>query len=218
MKYKNLLEQYGGLALEKQNSLFELIGESDWNVDLDTGLLTFSNGEEFPIQILGSYGYNAETWLWQWANDNSMNEGSVLSDAMKLKGYGEKNDIEQFVTAEFNCTTTEIHLLGIIASGMLGRSAYYCGDYGNGIALMTIQSDKIDKVEYNEVERITSTFTSLISVCEMNHRKAFSNYVQAKGYSLTQENNKIISSKGESKITASFDELNRLTDLNTTIK
>lgn len=218
MEYKKLLEQYGGIGFEKQNSLFELIGESDWNVDLDTGILTFSNGEKFPIQILGSYGYNAETWLWQWANENSTNEGAVLSDAIKLKEYGNKNSIEQFVTAEFNCTTTEVHLLGIIASGILKSSAYYCGDYGDGIALMTIKSDKVDKVAFNEVQRIVSTFSSLISVCEMNHRETFANYLHAKGYSLTLNNEKTIASKGENEIIASFDEFNRLTDINTTIK
>lgn len=218
MTYKALLEQHGGVGFEKQHSLFELIGESDWGVDLDTEFLTFSNGEEFKIQVLGSYGYNAETWLWQWANTESGGGESVYQDALKLKELGEKEGIELFTTAEFKCTTTEVHLLGIIASSILGSSAYYCGDYGNGIALMTIKSDKIDNVEYNEQLRIAETFPSLISITEMDHKVAFTNYLKAKGYSLEEKGNDIVASKEGKSMTATFDNLNRLANLSQTIK
>ncbi len=218
MKYKALLEQHGGIGFEKQHSLFELIGESDWSVDLDTELLTFSNGEEFKIQVLGSYGYNAETWLWQWANTQSGGEESVYQDALKLKALGEKEGIDLFTTAEFKCNTTEVHLLGVISSSILGSSAYYCGDYGDGIALMTIKSDKIDNVEYVELLRIAETFSSLISIREMNHKEAFINYMVAKKYEHSLHSNSITASKGDKSITATFDELDRLTDLKTNIK
>lgn len=218
MEYKKLLEQHGGLGFEKQNSLFEIIGDSDWGVDLDTGILSFSNGEKFEIQILGSYGYNAESWLWEWANIENDTPKKVLQDALKLKEWGEENSSELLTTPEFKCNTTEIHFIGIIASSILGSSAYYCGDYGQGIALMTISSKKIDELEYNEEARIANTFPSLISLCEMNHKEAFSNYLVGKGYSLKEENNTITASKEHKLMTAAFDELNRLKDLNTTIK
>lgn len=215
MEYKKYLEQYGGIGLEKQNLLFELIGESDWRVDLETGILSFSNGEVFNIQILGSYGYNAETWLWEWANSGNETPNNVLSSVLKLKALGEKADIEFFITPEFKCQAKDLHFIGIIATAMLGESAYFCGDYGSGIALMIISSEKIDQMKHEEDVKIVANFSSLISIVEIDHREAFKNYMLAKGYSLQEEHHRIVASKSERIITASFDQFHRVADLRT---
>ena len=47
--FKVLLSKYGALALDKQENLSELIGETEGELDIEKGLLTFGD-IEFPVQ------------------------------------------------------------------------------------------------------------------------------------------------------------------------
>ena len=213
INYGKLLEQYGGVGLDKQHSLAEIIGDNNWNIDVDKGTISFGHDLEFPMQILGTYSHSSETWLWAWANEGSNLPSELLQQADALKKYGEENNLDFLTTDQFKAEATDSHAIGIIASGMFNSSAYYCGDFGDGIIAVTIDSEKIDSFEFNEQLRILSVFPNLISIFIVDHQKALYNYLQAKGYSITKEENSIIAKKNEEIISAEFDEMGRLTKI-----
>lgn len=68
---QELLERYGGIALEKQLAISDRIAELDWNVDMSAGTATFGNDLTLPIQMLGSVSHQSNTWLWAWANNQA---------------------------------------------------------------------------------------------------------------------------------------------------
>ena len=90
---QELLECYGAIALEKQLPFYnDVVQDRGWGVDMDRGTITFGDDYEFPMQILGTFSFSSQTWLWAWANEASQIPKNLLKDSLELKKYGEKPD------------------------------------------------------------------------------------------------------------------------------
>lgn len=210
---QELTEQYAALGLDKQRNLYDVIGDNSWNADLTKGEISFGNDLAFPIQVLGTFSHSSETWLWGWANTNSNIPQPLLEQALQLKAHGEQYDIPLFKNSTFDAAKNDLHLIGMIASGVFNSSAYYLADYGQGVLLVTLKSAAIDKADKSDAPRVSTVFPEAISFFEMNHRNAFKNYVERKGYSVNTQSNQVIAEKNGAKITATFDEQGRLINL-----
>lgn len=217
INYDTLFEQYAGIGFEKQYSLSEIIGDGDWNLDLDKGIITFGS-IEMPVQILGTYSNHSATWLWGWANEASNIPEKLLRQVNELKKLGEDYNIEFLTKDEYKIEPTDVHALGIIASGRFGCSAYYAGDFGDGIVLVTLESPSIDNVKYNEQARILDVFPQIISIFGINHKRTLKNYLENKGYITEESKDLIKATKNNNTIIASFDESERLIKINGEIK
>lgn len=218
MNYDTLLEEYAGVAFEKQYNLAEIIGNNDWQIDMNTGMISFGENHSFPMQILGSYAFDSETWLWAWANEASNIPENLLIEANELKKLGEDRNIEFLTMPEYKMESTDVHSLGLIASGKFGSSAYYAGNYGSGILLVTLKSEDVDNIPYNEQARILTVFSEIIKIFAVNHKRALKNYLEAKGYAIQENGNKYEATKEDKTINAEFDEKDRLVNLNSNLK
>lgn len=58
--FKVILSKYGALALDKQENLSELIGDLEGQLDIENGVLTFSDDISFDVQILGFFNEEAK--------------------------------------------------------------------------------------------------------------------------------------------------------------
>lgn len=210
---QELLERYAALAYDKQNDLYEVIGDNSWNADMDAGTISFGPELVFPLQVLGTFSHSSETWRWAWANAQSNLPDHLLSQARQLQAYGEVHGIELLTAGEFDATETDLHVIGSIASGMFGASAYYLADYGQGTMVLTVESAQIDQVPKNDFARIPSVFAQAISVFELRHRPAFIQYVTRKGYPVTETADSVSAAVASGTLTATFDDLGRLTKL-----
>ncbi len=216
---KEFLERFGGIVLDRQLTFGEII-ETDtnsWNVDMEKEEISFSASLVFSMQALGTISHSSQSWLWAWANVKSGFSESVTKQSLQLKKYGEDNQIDILRNSTFAFTKDELHLIGIIASGLFNSSAYYIADYGQGAMVLTVKSDEVDKVFNNNPLshlRIFSVFPQLISQFDMNHKLALINYLRAKGYSISEEQNNIVGTKGADSVIAEFDSSSRLIELN----
>lgn len=214
LNYDSLLEKNGAIALEKQYSFSELIGDRNWSIDIAEQKITFGDDIQMDMQLLGSYSYKLGTWLWVWANEQANYPQEVMQSALKLKALGEKYNIDNLIKPEYEIDPIDVHALGILASGELGASAYYAADYGDGIALVLINSPQLNKMEYNEEARMLRVFSQLIQTFSVNHKRAFIHYLEQKGYEYSEQGNQIIANKEDQVIEAKFDEQQRLITLN----
>lgn len=217
INYDTLFEKYAGIGFEKQFSLADIIGDRPWNLDIEKGIISFGDDIAMPVQILGTYSHQANTWMWAWANTSLGIPDSLLREANELKKLGENHNVEFLIKEEYKIEPTDVHALGIIASGMFESSAYYAGDFGDGIVLLTLKDELIDKIEYDEITRMTTTFPQIISTFGINHRRTFINYAKAKGFEIIEEDNNILARKGQKEVAAIFDEQNRLINLKSEI-
>ena len=211
---QELIERFGGYSFDKQLDLSEIIGSNNWNVDMTKGEISFGADLVFPIQVLGTFSHSSQTWLWAWANTQSGLSEKITTQARELKKYGEDNQIDLLKNSEFDANNDDLHLVGLIASGMFDASGYYIADYGQGAMVVTIKSDKVDKLRKHDHHRILTVFPQLISQFEMNHRTALSNYLAAKGYIISDTGDKLLATKNADSIRAEFDEFSRLKKLN----
>ena len=214
---QELLEAFAGIAFQKQHNLAEIIGNNDWNADLTSGIVTFGDFEA-PIQILGTYSYESETWLWAWANTQSELSAEITQQANALKIFGEKQNIDFLQNAQLDFDNeVDLHIIGTIASGMFDSSAYYTADYGDGILVFTIDSQTIDNVPHDEHLRMASVIPQIISMYELNHRSAIQKYLEVLGYEITANTATLTATltatKNDKKIEIDFDELGRMTNL-----
>ncbi|MBL1408287.1 DUF6882 domain-containing protein [Sphingobacterium faecale] len=210
---EGLLEQYGGIALEKQLDFGELMGDNNWNVDMTAGTISFCDSLSFPLQVLGTFSHSSETWLWAWANQQSDLPDSIQQNALQLKKYGEDNEIDLLRNPRFDFSTNELHLLGIIATGLCHADAYYIADYGQGAMLLTITDSRIKQVRHDTHDRLRFVFPQLISQFEMNHQNALRSYLRTKGYTVEETKTTLTATKDSDIIQAEFDDLSRLTNL-----
>lgn len=211
---QELIEQFGGNAFDKQIDLGEAIGNNNWNVDMTKGEISFGPNLIFPIQVLGTFSHSSQTWLWAWANTKSDLPENLMQQAQQLKKYGDENEIDLLTINQFDAINADLHLIGSVASGMFNTSGYYIADYGEGAMVVTIQSEKVDKIRQHNHHRILTVFPQLISLFEMNHNLALTNYLTAKGYHISENDAKLVATKNGQTITAEFDELSRLIKLN----
>jgi len=208
-----LLERYAAIAYDKQNDLYEVIGDNSWNADVTAGTISFGPELVFPMQILGTFSHASETWLWAWANAESNLPPQLLSQAEQLRSYGEQHGIELLTAGGFDATDKDLHLIGCIASGMFAASGYYLANYGQGTMVVTVKSELIDQVSKNDFVRIAHVFPQVISVFEMRHRPAFIQYVGQKGYPVTETADAVSVAADSGTLTATFDHLGRLANL-----
>ncbi len=213
-----MIEQNAGLSFEKQLIFANLIESQIWNLDIEKGNIDFGKNidfedMDFPIQIIGSFSFNDNSWMWGWANTKSIIPKNLLIQSNQLKKIGEKKNIKELIDGHFNVEEGFEHKIGMMASGLFNSSSYYCANYGQGTLVMTIDDKKIPKIDKSRLENILTYFPQLISKIELNHRNTFQNYLIDRGLKLLITENKILGLKEDKVIIAEFDKLNRLKSL-----
>ncbi|MFD0861476.1 DUF6882 domain-containing protein [Sungkyunkwania multivorans] len=211
--FEDLLNQHAGYSFEKQLNFNELTGNVAWNIDLNTGMLSFGT-LQFPMQVIGSLSFNDYSWMWGWANTKSGIPENLLDGSSKLKALGEKKELEELKKGHFMATEGFEHKMGLVASGLLDADAYFCANYGQGTMVVTVKSDSIPEIDDNNVERVLTTFPQLISGIDLNHQESFKNYLIDRGFKLKLTDRKIEGVKNGKLLIAEFDELSRLIKLN----
>ncbi len=213
--FSDLLELNAGTSFDKQVIFGELIGEKPWNLDMNTGKISFEN-LEFPIQIIGSLSFNDNSWLWGWANVQSELPDNLLIQSNKLREIGEQKGISELTDSSFIVDNGFEHKIGMLACGIFNSKSYYCANYGQGTLVVTIDDEEIPSIDKNKIETILLNFPQLIGGIELNHKNTFRNYLIDYDFALKISENKIEGQKNNKMIVAEFDELNRMTSLSNT--
>ena len=211
--FEDLVDQNAGLSFEKQLNFNDLTKGLAWNINLNTGTLSFGN-LDFPIEVIGSLSFNDYSWMWGWANSKSGIPENLLGASLILKEIGEKKQIEEFTEGHFSAEEGFEHKMGLVTCGMLNADAYFCANYGQGTMVLTLKSDKIPRIASNELEKVLTTFPQVIAGLDLNHKEAFKNYLIDRNLNINVTDSKIEGMKNGKVLIAEFDELNRLKSLN----
>jgi hypothetical protein len=118
-----------GAHAEKLNKEYRL-GEYDrWDADQDTGKLIFSEKGKPKViasfQIAGSYSTYSNTWKWSWANDTV--DAAIKRDMNKVKEFGEKNQFNELITAQWKCAEDNAWKMTAVAGHLLKAKGAFRG-------------------------------------------------------------------------------------------
>lgn len=140
-------------AMEGQERLDRLADLSGhWQVDLTERRLQLGD-EAFRITIIGSAAHEAGTWMWAWANPSVGPDHPAAAGTLDLRDrVGPEWGLWEMQDDAFPLEGVADHLgvgrgatIAIVACRALGLPAFYAGDYGEGIAYLGVDDDRLRK-------------------------------------------------------------------------
>ena len=215
--FKDLFSQHVASSWLKQQQLGEIIGNRSWQVDLDTGVLSFGDGLNFPVQMIGTESERDGTWLWSWANTGSNIPPALLVCAQSLQQLGEAQGIAELTQPEIDLSQVSGHFLTMIASGVCNADAYYRGPYQGGAAFFTLQS--LPPRQTPMTVMLVNVLSSVIMQFDVDHRLMTRSFLTQQGYQVTESDTQLIASAPNDRtITVNFNERGAISGMDTTAK
>jgi len=200
---QDLFSKYGALALEKQETLSALVGNAEPELDIEKGIVKFSD-KEFPIQLIGFLDPDEDTWSWAWDNEEIGFPEELIEEAKAVKEFGEKQNVPQFCENVFSANLTEAHILTMTVSSLFGNDAYCAVNYGSFVFFVTIESDDIQLSD--DIDVFANVINDFHRKFEVNHLKALSGYSQLKGYEYKDRDEFCIVKVGDDRIVVTLTE------------
>jgi hypothetical protein len=181
--FQTLLEQYALLSLEKQDKLDLLLDEHAHELDLDTGTIRFNAGIEFPFQVLGTESDNTLTWLWSWAEEQTEVPDNLISSALGLRDWGEREHISEFTLPSLDIDRADGLAISLVASQISQANCFYQDRYEGGSLFLLLFDRRIDEQPAFDRTRLFHHFFYLIQRYELNHRNLLLSYLRTKDLS-----------------------------------
>lgn len=121
------------LKTDAHRKALGLDGISRWDLSQATGELVFSFPDGLkavaPAQIIGTYNTEDNTWLWAWANSSI--DDRLKVDALKLRKYGAKHNIDRLTQRKWVGTEDDAWTMLALAVKLCGEQGGYRGPAGS---------------------------------------------------------------------------------------
>lgn len=208
--FKVVLSKYGALALDKQENLSELIGETIGDLDIENGTITFGD-VSLPIQIIGFFTEQLNQWSWAWDNESIGFDESLIQAANQMKTIGDEFDIPEFNSAVISADFNACHTLAMATISVLNMDGYYAVSEDGLDIFVAVQSDLIK--QNNSVEKFRDTFATFQKNFKIYPKIAFESYTKLKGYTFKPHDDFAVAKIGESRIIVGFTERGNVTHI-----
>jgi hypothetical protein len=214
------IEEHVFRVLDRQIRMFDRLGEHDWGLEIDQGLIRFTSAEtgqgilDSPIQVLGTESVSSGTWLWAWANTGSSLPPPLLQAANRLRVDAEREGDARFTQPQLAVQDPALGTeLSMIAVGHLGLPAHYVCPYDGGAAYVAlVRFDGLDGPPDNALAALETIQASVANV-EFDHREALHHYL---GQPAAQQGRKLIWNVRGADLIITLDRHGRIVELATT--
>ena len=207
--FKVILSKYGALGLDKQENLSNVIGENIGELDIEKGIITFGD-LQFPVQILGFYSQDFDSWSWAWDHEEIFGE-SLIKASMQIKALGDEFDITEFKSPVIQASYDACHTLSMVATAILNKDAYYAVSEEGIDIFVAIEPDSLE--EDNSVQRFRNTFALFHKNYNVHDKIAFESYTKLKGFGFKPHEDFAVAKIGESRIIVGFTERGNVTHI-----
>jgi hypothetical protein len=213
------LSQHMGMAIARQLALSDYLGQHTWQANLEAGRIIFNGNQAYPIQALGSESSLDNTWLWIWANTESLRQfpPSLFQDAHRMRHLGEAEMIAELTTDIMPISIlSNGAVYSALAVGVCGAACYYRCPYENG-ALFCLLYDVPLTVKPLPLERAATVIMQLLQ-SGMPHKAVITPFLEQQGYVITtQDKTWIAEDAAKRQIQLTFDDSDRINGLKTSI-
>lgn len=205
--FKVILSKYGALALDKQENLSDLIGETVGDLDIEKGFITFGD-IKMPVQILGFYSQDLNQWSWGWDNEDIFGK-DLIKASSQIKAIGDEFDIIELSSPAIGLNYEACHSLAMVSTAILDYDAYYAVNEDGIDIFVAIDSDLIK--EDNSLLKFRNTFYNFQKNFRIYPKIAFESYTKLKGYGFKPHDDFAVAKIGESRIIVGFTERGNIT-------
>ncbi len=206
-----LLTRYAFVGQERQEKLGDWVGDDgDFSIDFPSRRIEWSSGPAARCDLLGTE--SGGTWLWAWANTSLPFGGEVLSAANALRERGTELGVPELTEPGFPVDDLHNgHVLGTIASGLLGANGYYFG-HGEMAAVLTLVTAPELALPPADAIRLSGIITRGLGVFPMPHRPAARAYLEQRGaqVAVAADGSWQVQAPAGGQLTVSFDHLDRI--------
>lgn len=214
---QDAFDTYAVAVWDKQMHLNELVGEADWELDVEAGQIAFSNGRRWSIQILGSESFQSDTWLWAWANAQSRLPESLLRMAQQVREFGEQHDIDELIQPDIPLDWGDSHLLGSIAAGLCGADAYYRCPHSAGAVCVLINDEKFPRPAESPLAKLPElVFDAINNLDIRNHRLALTSFLRQHQVTVQESVEHLEAQLPTGPLQATLDHHNRIQEISLT--
>lgn len=207
--FKVVLSKYGALALDKQESLSELIGDEVGDLDIEKGEIAFEN-VTFPVQILGFFMQDSRQWSWAWDNEDIFGK-DLIKSASEIKAIGDEFGISEFNTPLLNAIYDDCHTLAMTAISILDMDGYYAVSEEGLDIFVAVKSDLIK--DEGTAKKFRDTFYTFQKNFNIYPKIAFESYTKLKGYGFKPHDDFALAKIGEARVMAGYTERGNVTRL-----
>jgi hypothetical protein len=206
-----LLTRYAFVGQERQEKLADWVGnDGDFSMDFPSQRIEWSSGRAARCDLLGTEA--GGTWLWAWANTSLPFGGAVLSAVNALRQHGLELGVSEFTEPGFEVDDLHNgHVLGTIASGLLGANGYYFGS-GETSAVLTLVTAPELALPPADAIRLSGIITRSLGVFPVSHRAAARAYLEQRGaqIAVAADDSWQVHAPAGGQLTVTFDHLDRV--------
>lgn len=218
MTYEDLLAEYVAVGAEKQHLLTDLIGDRDWQADLEGGTIVFGDDIEAETQALGSEDERIGTWMWAWANESWGLPTEAVEVSLAVRRRGEKLGVPELVERDWPLDEVRNgHGFALISCGLLDLPAYYRGPAGDGAAMLVVNHPDLVLGPPNAL-RAVNVLTESIGAFELDHRAVLAGYCKHRSIASADVGDEVVLNFGDGQVARiAFDHLGRIAGMETTL-
>jgi len=206
-----LLTTYAFIGQERQERLGDWVGnDGDFAMDFPSRRIEWSSGPVARCDLLGSEA--GGTWLWAWANTSLPFGSEVLSAANTLRQRGTELDVPELTERGFPVDDVRNgHVLGTVASGLLGGNGYYFG-HGETSAVLTLVTAPELALRPADAIVLSGIITRSLGVFPVPHRPATRAYLDQRGaqVAVADDGSWQVHAPAGGQLTLTFDHLDRV--------
>ena len=131
-----------GLAVQTQShrEVWGFGSEETWSADLDRGVIEFqfADGKHVsaPIQVVGSYNTDDNTFLWGWDHPSVPSE--LAHHAGLARAWGEECGSPPFTDRKIACSEDDAWSFAAVANRLGEGNGVYRGPAGSAYFFMTL--------------------------------------------------------------------------------
>ncbi|MDO5332186.1 MAG: hypothetical protein Q4E99_05845 [Bacillota bacterium] len=205
--FKVILSKYGALALDKQENLAELIGETIGDLDIENEVISFDD-IKMQVHILGFYSQDLNQWSWAWDCEEIFGN-NLIASAVEIKKLGDKFGVSEFNSPLNKTDFNFCHTIAMTATTILGFDGYYAVSEDGLDIFVAIESDLVK--ENNDVKKYRDTFYTFQKKYNIFPKIAYESYTKLKGYGFKPQDGFYLAKIGESRVMAGFTERGNVT-------
>jgi hypothetical protein len=197
----------------------------DWEYDTETATLAFDK-LKFEAPLVGSHADHNDSWQWAWSNKNLKLTLTNRALGTTVRALAHRLGLHQLGAPGFSLepllgpelTAHAPQVLGSILARELGYDAYYSIPYKGGRGLALVRDKRLAFTEKHPLRRILTIFPQLIGELPVfDHKTALTEYAKDYGLTVTDVPGGVKMIDGRDELSANFDDLGRLTQLEGTV-
>ena len=217
---QRLFELHVAGSVDKQLQLSELIGDHDWQLDIDRGKIQFGDLGPWRIQVLGLASKRTGTWLWSWAIQTIEIPPGLLKVVTALQKLGELKQIAEFTDFELPKGEQIGTRLAMTATGMFKADAFYRAPYSGGALYLLLADPIYPRERVNPAVRIPTVLPQVFErFRNVDHRQVLDGYLAFYGLTAVPEGPDVVIENGtEPILRAHFDDRDQLTSMDTLVE